>query len=72
MPQKYGMPRIQLAHRSHTYIILLANNFLEKEEEKKKDIDNIEQLLGKISDQYNSLTLTYTDMTGKGWLREVF
>lgn len=41
MPQKYGMPRIQLAHRSHTYIILLANNFLEEEEEKKKTLTTL-------------------------------
>lgn len=50
MPQKFGMPRIQLAHRSHTYIILLANNFLGKKK-KEKNIDNIEQILEKISDQ---------------------
>lgn len=47
-------------HTNHTYIILLANNFLEKEK-RKKNIDNIEQILANISDQYDFLTLKYTD-----------
>ena len=57
----------------HTEVILTLFFWqIISQKKKKKDIDNIEQLPGKIPDQYDSLILTYTDMTGKGWLIEVF
>lgn len=64
MEQKFGMFIIQLKSIHHTYIILLANNFLEKKKEKRKKIMLI--ALGKISDHYDFLILLFAHMTRKG------